>query len=297
MERVNPSAIKDLQGIVDHPYSKDLKKYGNKIITSTQLGYFDREGRALNAMIAITSEGQELLKEIPILLNMINTGLAQINSPIATFVTPDLVEINFSNSKEYSVAKYKVNVVRFSLDLVSKSESVSNPKYQLKISRLLEGAQSRTYRIIVSKGKSSYDFVSKTPAFIRDLFDTIKDFRQPYLNELLQIQEISFDMKSDFAKVGIRLPTVYFSSNGISLVKFAGDEHLLPDAEPDGLYELVDNVGKYISQKAQTNGLWKNIRIDAYDAEGALRWNNFVKDKQGNITWVDPFYYDNTVNR
>lgn len=148
-------------------------------------------------------------------------------------------------------------------------------------------AQSKLFLLETNDKK----YMIKTPATVEARH---KNFRQPYINEMLQSQTLAADLDKILSQAQIEMPTFMFASGQMSCTEY------IEGVKPDGAYLLqkIKPIAEIIEEfiQSQQNDLWNNIYQDAFTRIGSelhlLRPDNFVQRVDGTLVWVDPFKYD-----
>lgn len=235
---------------------EDLMKSikGNRIFTSPNLAYYDREEDLVKAAILVSSEDESFIKKHRGILNLIDKGLR-------------LME----HSLEPGTFKERNEVVL---------------EEGIEIKRISRGGQSNVYLLTVDGEK--YVIKTHIPRKIGS-----GDVRQPYINEMLQVQLLKRDLGNELEKLGVVLPTFLFASGQVVCVKFEEgerpEEHELINILPP----LVEKIRNYIAnQIRQGNSLFQNIDLDLVsDLERKIKVENFIKRPDGKFVLIDPFFY------
>ncbi|MDP2671204.1 MAG: hypothetical protein Q8P13_01955 [bacterium] len=231
-------------------------RFGNRVFESPKLGYLDRENDEVRAALLVSEEGERFIKSNPGILKDIEEGLLKL---------------------EYARDEGSNPVYFDSTDL---------PKGN-HLSRYSQGNQSNVYLLEV-KGEK---YILKTHRVSAPHY---QDARQPYINEMLQTQEMAADLKEDFEKLNMRMPDFLFASGQVSLVRFEEGnipEDSLLDTERFKQFAAIAN--RYLSTK-EDQDLWKKIWADDLDEVlvHETKKSNFVETEDGSLVWIDPFFYE-----
>lgn len=225
-------------------------KFGNRVFSSADRYYVDREGDKTKAALLVSPEGQRFLQKNPQLLSQIDQGLLALEHTFKQGRRAETIDAhdlgNGGSLKKLDVISGQSNIYILSLD---------QDKYVLKTRR--PGA----------------------------------DADQPYVNEMLQVQEIQAELGDVFRFAGVVLPEFLFASGQIACRKYV-------EGKPPSLHELRLQIGSFNPkveeylriQRWAKNPLWKNVHTDLFGHNG-LRTNNFIREPQGKLHWIDPFAY------
>ena len=131
------------------------------------------------------------------------------------------------------------------------------------------GDQSRIY---IWKTPNGEKYVIKVPTV--DVLDVLPSSRvdQPYIDEMLQTQEVQLALNPLLEEMNVRLSTFLFASSSVSCTKFEKGEH--PDDWNDDQHKrfvsVVNGVRSYISKRHSDDGLFYKVIADAGDGENSL---------------------------
>ena len=121
--------------------------------------------------------------------------------------------------------------------------------------------------------------------------DSPEKVDQPYAYEMLQTQQISKDLLRMMRIRALSLSRFLLASGQVAITRF--EEGVKPNRLEieERARPLKEAMDSYISfQNKMGNSLWENIKTDLED-RGVLRLDNFKSKPDGEIVWVDPFYY------
>ena len=116
---------------------------------------------------------------------------------------------------------------------------------------------------------------------------------QPYIDEMLQTQEIQFALKPLLDAMNVKLSTFLFASSSVSCTNF--EEGVHPDDwnddQHDRFVSVVNGVRSYISKRRfSDDNLFHRVKADVGDGEKLSHPNeNVIIDATGTIVWIDPF--------
>ncbi|MBY0376687.1 hypothetical protein K2P96_01810 [Patescibacteria group bacterium] len=166
-------------------------------------------------------------------------------------------------------------------------------RVQLGGGKILEhvttGGQSNFY--VLSVNGEMYAIKTHAPKR-----DDVSEIHQPYINEMLQTQAVSEDLRDQLASLNVRLSTFLFASGQVSCTKFEHDDPRMHGKGDLELLEKLDNIMRpYIHQQQDIgNNLWENTGIDIprdFESRSATMINNFRINRDGVRVWIDPFVY------
>ncbi|MGE5041376.1 MAG: hypothetical protein ACM3IJ_00545 [Candidatus Levyibacteriota bacterium] len=240
-------------------------RFGNRFFSSLKTAFLDREGNSFKAGVLVSPEGEEFLKENLGILQDIDKGLTK------------MTEIGESK-----------RVISGAIDLGG----------QRSLAFLGQGAQSDAFmletptgRYVVKKGRES-----KTEQ------PSVLNRRQPYINEMLQIQELSEDLRKEIAKKGIFFPTFLFASSHVSCEAYEEGVPVTSDQQAESIKAFAALVNKTV-QKKNSLPLWRNIEADVIkkvtpygDKTYEVPLNDLVKRQDGTIVWLDPLMYNSVLD-
>src|SRR6266498_438957 len=199
-------------------------RFGNRVFTSADKGYVDREGKETKAAILVSPKGETFIKANLGILNDINKGLISLT----TNLKPDS---QWETIDEIDLGKNR------------------------KMKKMSEAGQSNIYLLETDSEK----YVVKIKADNPRTKDNPPS--QPYINEMLQSQMIATDLSSELNEAGISMPTFLFASGQVSCTKFENGEHPNTQELSNKLYEFIPKVQTYM--RNQQTDLWQNIAQDA----------------------------------
>lgn len=177
---------------------------------------------------------------------------------------------------------------------INQLSEVKQPKVEFKYGILSDafksGDQSKIYIWETHKGVR---YVIKVP--LANSVDILPALRvdQPYIDEMLQTQEIQTALKPLLDAKNVKLSTFLFASSSVSCTKFEEGEH--PDDWNDDQHErfssVINGVRSYISKRRHSDdSLFYNVIVDAGDGEKLSHpSDNVIIDASGSIVWIDPF--------
>ncbi|MFA6016709.1 MAG: hypothetical protein WC744_01320 [Patescibacteria group bacterium] len=229
-------------------------KFGNRMFASPNFSYLDRENQPTKAGILISRLGDEFIKANPKILIDLDRAFEKLE-----------------NTELPSEARKKGVGV--------------GSKGTLKL--LTVGGQSNVYLLEI--GSQKYISKTKRPSSKKEEF--LSNVNQPYINEMLQTQNLEFDLREELKQFNINLPDYLFASGQVSLVKFEeGKECYLPSIYDviRGLEQVVRNY--ILKQRKSNNKLWNGIVVDS-------RFDNFLEKGDGKIIWIDPFRYYPSIKK
>lgn len=231
-------------------------KFGNRIFSSKNKIFLDREGQELQASLLVSPDGDVLLKKYPGLLTKLEAGLRELE---------DL------KLKERFLTKDKVDLPNLGT-----------------LETLVQGGQAKVYKLSLPKDSLAV----KT---ILHYYNNRVD--QPFINEMLQMQELANEAGRELNGQNIYLPKYYFASGQVlarEYVKGDRPQHaeLLPVLKKGQII-----LQKFIEARQQNNNrLWENVHLDirTKNFSGWLteyfKQDNFVKTEDGKFFCIDLFY-------
>lgn len=217
--------------------------HGNRLFESSDLAYHDRRNRPTKASLLLSGEGQDWLQRNPGILGDINRGLLALTHPAPDIDPPATIDLG--NDRQLS---------RMAFPSVNQGHR-----------------QSVVY--ILQTGADKY--VIKTANHGNSL-------AQPYINEMLQTQELAHDMQKEFLAAGVELPRYLFATGQVSCTEFVEGTTPNPDQAHRATGELHAQVNRYI--RRQPRSLWRGIASDM-----ANRYN-YIRRPNGSLVCIDPFY-------
>jgi len=255
--------IEDPNTQVKHfePILNARDRFSNRIFSSPNFAYRDREGEKVKAALLVSLEGEEFIRANKDVLNDIDKGLSFMQR----------LSLADKNGKQRRI------------DLGTGRS----------LSYLTSGGQSDVYLLETQTGR--YVVKILKPNRARDT-----DASQPYINEMLQVQSIKTDLKGQLDRLGVEMPTFLFASGVVSCTEFV-DGVIPERFEVSPVSgSLKDIVRRYADEKRKTNSLWKKIAADITTPAGnnkdILKTDNFIKRKKdGKLVWVDPLYYSSSM--
>ncbi len=258
-ERYTPNEIHPdtNQALLKHfkPEKEGRDRFGNRLFVSNDLAYLDGSKDLVRAGILISQQGDQFLKQHPGILGKLSHALAVLE------------ESNGMNMKD----------------------QVFGLPDEGALQVVTIGGQSNVYFLTLGQEK----FVIKTHVS-SDRRNYRPDIHQPYINEMLQTQELAESLKDEFSRLKVKMNTFIFASGQVSCTLYEED-----DKNYDALSrERLDNIksvalGHILEQRYEGNPLWDNVDIDLPPPpKGAITaLNNFRTRKDGTLVWIDPFVY------
>lgn len=182
--------------------------------------------------------------------------------------------------------------------LQATGEGATEQRIDLGNGRSLEaitkGSQSMFY--ILTVGDEKYAIKIHAPAR-----DGKADLHQPYINEMLQTQELAETLKSELSDMNISMSEFLFASGQVSCTRYeekGNREYTSIDLE--NIRQLKALTLAHIIDKSypKMDSLWQNIKIDL-PVDNKLQFlvtvsRNFRIKQDGTIVWIDPFIYERT---
>ena len=227
--------------------------FENRSFISPQHVFLDRDNMLQKARLAVTAEGAEFIKSYPRILRDIEKGLYVL-----------------SNSFDYSSNE-------------PLQEVPLGSKRRIKFWK--KGGQSNIYQLEVQ----GQPYVVKTHAPQQGFSDP----SQPFINEMMQMQELQKQFGDSFKQHGLELPTCLFASGQMACREFvAGERPREQEVNKHFPPDLRSKIEKFISEKKKSKDpLWKNIEMDIYFDGHSLKCSNFILKKDEKMVWIDPFFY------
>ena len=213
---------------------------------------YGSNGQETSAGILISPEGQKFIAEHPKILHDIDKNLACLESGSEMDATHGIF---FDHNQSCFLQKKA------------------------------KGSQSNFY--VLALGQEKYAIKTHvTHNLIRKKID------QPYVNEMLQTQSISQDLKSELEDLNIRMSSFIFASGQVSCTKYeekSGDYSKITSFRLTKFFNLLSS---YIKKKQkERDPLWQNIIVDSNgNLETILR--NFIVERDEEMVCVDPFIYE-----
>lgn len=235
-----------------HPVDGVRDRFGNRIFTSRDLAYHDREGDTVKAALLVSKEGERFINDHPGILNKIDKSLR----------------------------KWKKNIDMGGIGNQLQIDS------NTKLTILGQGAQSRAHLIEIGE-----EFiVVKTRSTLADS-KTQSNVTQPYINEMLQSQSMALDLKTDLAEIGITFPRFLFSSGQVSCIRFEQGRQP-NEQRINKIKNILSMLfSNYINQR-RSNPLWKNVYIDIVNwMSNKPRVDDIIEKEDGSLVFIDPFIY------
>lgn len=232
-----------------NPGANGLDRFGNRMFTSPNLAYFDNQNNLVKAGVLLSKKGEKFLISHPGIIGDIDTALDKLE--------------NQGMAED------------------EKKKGVQIGKHRLRY--LVSGGQSNVYILEIGKKK----YIVKTQIDSHDDHLLVDRF-QPYINEMLQIQSISADLKERLKELKVQFPSFLFASGQACLVEF---EEGQKSEAPKGLLSfnrfqsIFKLVGEYINHQMSINDpLWKHIWTES-------KYDDFIARKDGTLVFIDPFAY------
>jgi len=236
-------------------------RFGNRIFSSADKSYVDRQGNETKAAMLVSSKGEAFIKNNPSILNDIDYGITELTFAMTQdFLWETIGEIDLGEDRKMKKL----------------------PKGQ--------GGQSLVYLLEV--GDEKYVVKKKFSQQRKS-----EDVSQPYINEMLQTQALEHDLQKELQEAGIEMPTYIFASGQVSCSEFI--EGMYPSEKflKEKVGGLLYKVESYIRE--QQIPLWEGIKHDANYTQKTPRiisykTDNFIQKKDRTLVWIDPFLYDPT---
>ncbi len=111
--------------------------------------------------------------------------------------------------------------------------------------------------------------------------------KQPYIKEMLQMQELQATLGGCLSELKVRFPQWYFASGLVGAREFIHGRsgHEVPETL-ERLYDIAEITKDYVKkQKQQGNELWLGVETDH-------RKRNCVIEDDGTLVLIDLFTYD-----
>lgn len=273
-------------------------RFGNRIFRSPDLAFVDRSHDKVKAALIVSPEGDKFIKTYEGILRDLEKALKHSGTLREEVNRRDvdrfLLDRKVTNTLEIagpsllsSVYSFGVGKARAVIDRVTRENTYIAVTDNARLFYLGEGAQSRVYVLEIDKAK----YIVKERNNKNDKYSNVEDLTQPYMNEMLQIQEMKAELGPLLAKYNVTLPEHLFASGSVSCVRFEeGDE-----AREDILLRLYNEklffkVQDFVREKAKMSPLWENVRVD-FISDDHLRTQNFIKRPDGTLAWIDPLYF------
>jgi hypothetical protein len=243
------------------PDSTGRDEFGNRAFSSP-LSYIDRENRETKAAILVSPEGERFIKSHRGILKAIDTGLQEYSR---------MVEAG---------------------EIMHRKED--KPKITLggngELTLLQSGNQSRTFLLTDSEGNN---YVVQT---LLSRKATYTSYSQPYVNEMLQTQELEKALHEDLSAAEIDMPQFLFATGFVSCTKYfengePATNYNLSEKKVKSTLKIFKKARDFAEKKGREhNPLWENIDIDAFT--NTLPGDNVLK-VGSRLAWIDPLYHLN----
>lgn len=235
------------------PDNSGKDRFGNHMHYSPDLAYLDRSNEVARAGLLLSPDGQSLVRDLPGCLIQLDRAIKQISED-------------------------KHSKVEFKHGSLSTSDTLRG------------GAQSKIY---LWERPSGEKYIIKVPRVApRDVPPTTR-LDQPYLDEMLQTQEIAESLRPLSDKKKVRLSTFLFASSSVSCTKFVEGRHPIVwiGDQHERFIAFAKGVRRYISNKRHSDdGLFLMVKVDlGGDEDEASPNNNIIIGADGVMTWIDPF--------
>lgn len=303
------------------PLEGGRDRFGNRFFKSPELAFTDREGEKSKAGLLLSKTGEEFIKNNPGILRKLEEGLIELEktadvseeerekrfererkrggwdmsrkrSIVERVVPADIMEI-FSDLYR-GVTRNLGDQVRHIKDKAEEKMRVLDIGEGATLSYLFEGAQSRVYVLDI---KGDRYIIKVKRGDISD--DALREhYAQPYINEMLQLQEMRTDLHDLMEQNHVSLPEFLFTSSEVSCVKFEEGKMVLQHGDYGELIHQLDRKGfnkkvvEYVGEKRRTEPLWSNIIVDR-EKNDQLKYDNFIFKPDGHLVWIDPLLYYN----
>lgn len=305
-------------------------RFGNRFFKSPELAFTDREGEKSKAGLLISKSGVEFIKSHPGILRRLEGGLVELEKmadesegeknkrlergrEAAKVYWNSIGNMHEEKNTWQSSAPAAIlkilgglysrikDIAEGIAEIGAEIQSSANDKMRIldigdgvTLSFLFEGAQSRVYVlningdryvVKVKKGKTSDNSVKH-------------NYTQPYINEMLQLQEMGAELRELMDKNNVVLPEFLFVSSEVSCVKFEEGKMIVQYGVYAGIINRLDSNGfsekviEYVKEKNRKESLWSNIQIDTRK-RGKLKYDNFILRDDHKLAWIDPLLYFN----
>ena len=245
------------------PERGGLDRFGNRLFTSEKFAYLDGAGNKTKAGLLVSPDGQDFMRRDLGILKDVDRALAQME-PYGDGKSISDQPIDMGNGRSLRMLK------------------------DAEIGRHL---QSNIYLLVVDGRK----YIIKTHLQSNSI---VPDIHQPYINEMLQTQHISEDLRSDLENQRVRMATFLFASGQVSCTLY--EEEDAENDEPmviERFLALQDAVIRYVEEKKlNRDPLWEGVKVDStkkrrFFIKESNEWSNsnIRVQRDGTIVWVDPF--------
>ena len=237
------------------PDSTDRDEFGNRAFSSP-LSYVDRENRKTKAAILVSSEGEELIKTNKGILKAIDQGLQaftkKIESQEVSLWEPEKPSINIGEDRT--------------------------------LTWIDSGGQSDAFVLQIGERK----YVIQTNTSHKAKFT---NYSQPYINEMLQTQELQAQLKKDLEEAEVELSHFLFATPYVSCTKYMPGSESITRKDLTPVYNVLRKAVNYVSSKHDADDpLWKNVGIDINPGLDQLPGKNMLQ-REDKLIWLDPFYH------
>lgn len=247
--------LAEIKHIVGQEGNRDI--FGNRIFTSDDKAYQDREGDNVRAGLLISLEGESFVRTNPGILTNIDNGLIELEYTLEKDTFKRKTQVDFGEGR--------------------------------KMTYLTAHGQSSVYLLEVGKEK----YIVKTKNYAAG--ETFATATQPYINEMLQTQTFARDLKDRLTEINIHLPTYMLASGQISCMKFEEGNKPKMQEYRESFERLYQLSSEYIQRQQNDDvGLWKNVAVDLDLKTDVTR--NFIKKSDDSLVWIDPFLYQPAEN-
>ena len=254
---LHPLSNKNVQVLNFNPLENGRDRFGNRLITSPTIGFFNRKDEESKAALLISTEGEIFIKNHKGILKEIEEAINQFKQNL------QLKNLKLSQGEIEFVLEHNSDIYKITLQ---------DGEYILKVP---------TDRSGIRPGYENY----------------FEDVSQPYINEMLQLQEFDEEFGPELDKLGIEINAILFASNSVSLSRFIPGKHperknLLPI-----LNSLTPEIEKFIHEREKKNiPLWENIHQDLdrkkpKEAESYPARDNFIERPDESLVIIDAFAY------
>jgi len=228
-------------------------RFGNRLISSPTIAYLDKEEDPVKAAVLISREGEALIRKAKGLLKPIEQALVESDIPNPS-----------------RVLQGETLVFEF------------GERARLERMYELDGGQSNISILELEGEKLVIKKIQIMP--------TLTDFftNQPYINEMLQVQSIAYDLREELAEAGFVMPTFLFATGQVCGVRF--EQGPRPDSQKiqEKLPGVIAFVEPYIEEQLSGgNMLWKDTLLDER-IRIRQDYSSYVDRPDGKIAWVDP---------
>ncbi len=262
------------------PEANGRDRYGNRIFRSPTLFYRDVNYEPVNANLLVSPEGESFLKVEHGFLQALEMGLVNVEQQQAA--QEDL----YSPDREEVISDVSIGVAR---TLQFLAQGTFSLVFKLELNN---------QTLIVKIPRATYNLQMRRNAALA----------QPYINEMLQISALQYDLGERLASLGVILPRTLFASGLVTCGVF--EEGVVPsiselnDLKIQGEHSnslceelhaiLIDYIKLQrrndIKNNSWRNGLWNNILPDVITQQKIPRFNNFIQRPDGALVLIDPLF-------